>query len=98
MSSLGLLSDDWQQQPLDWVLQQRWDEVDVKRSLTELFKARWQPVPLADPRVAPSVGLAMCTHQGWVYPFDASISEFTRANAPSHNLLCLPFVVLRCYA
>jgi sorting nexin-29 len=98
MSSLGLLSADWQQQPLDWVLQQRWDEVAVKRTLTELFKARWQPDPPANPRLAPSVGLSMCTHRGWVYPFDASIPEFTRANAPSHNKLCLPFVVLRCYA
>lgn len=95
MSALQLLEADWRLRDLDWVLQRQWEEPDVTRALTALFKARWQPHLSADPRSAPSLGVAKCTHHAWVYPFDPDIAGFTRANAPAHTKLCASFAALR---
>lgn len=95
MCSLGLIASDWRQQPLDWVADQRWEEADVKRALAELFSNRWQGPFHADPRVAPSRGVAMCQHARWVYPTDLDVDYYTKAHAPAHTRLCLPFARLR---
>jgi sorting nexin-29 len=92
---LGLLDADWRRQPLDWVLQQRWDEVAVQSALAVLFRDRWQGLTNGDPRSAPSLGIHMRTHHAWVYPLLPTFDPFSRAQAPPHTKLCLPFAVLR---
>jgi len=95
LCSLHLLDGGWRQQPLDWLLGRSWEEGVVQQTLDALFKARWQgPFP-DDPRVAPSRGIAMCQHAVWVYPVDPSVDFYTRATAPTHTRLCLPFTQLR---
>ena len=98
LARIGLIEAGWRQQPLDWVLQQHWEESVVKHTLAGLFKARWQMDNRPDPRVAPSRGVAMCMHHSWVYPLDPALVEFKRDNAPAYTKLCLPFVVLRTLA
>lgn len=95
MSSLGLIDRGWRSQPLDWVLSQHWEEADVKSALDALFKARCQGPFHADPRLAPSLGVTMCRHARWVYPLHSEVDCYTRADAPAHTRLCLPFVRLR---
>lgn len=92
---LGLLDADWRRQPLDWILQQRWDEKVVQAALAALFRARWDGLTTGDPRSAPSAGIHMRTHHAWVYPLDPDFDPFARDQAGPHTKLCLPFVVLR---
>lgn len=98
LSSLQLLDSTWKTQGLEWVLGQRWEETDVKKALSALFHARWRGPFDADPRLAPSQGVAMCQHSRWVYPVDPDVDFYARAAAPKHTKLCLPFVRLRTYA
>lgn len=95
MCSLNMLDRGWRQQPLDWLLERSWKEDDVQQTLDALFKARWQgPFP-DNPRVAPTRGITMCEHAVWVYPVDPAVDFYSRATAPAHTLLCLPFSHLR---
>jgi hypothetical protein len=98
LSSLGLLDHTWTTQRLEWVLGQRWEEADVKRALVALFHTRWQGPFDADPRLAPSQGVAMCQHSRWVYPVDPAVDFYARAAASKHTKLCLPFARLKTYA
>jgi hypothetical protein len=95
MCTLQLLDRDWRQQPLEWVLQQRWEESAVQAALAALFRARWQGLTQGDPRSAPSKGIHMLTHHSWVYPLDPGFDPFSRDHAPPHIKLCLPFDVAR---
>ena len=95
LCSLGLLDADWRRQPLDWVLQQRWEESAVQDALAASFRDRWQGLTDGDPRSAPSPGIHMRTHHAWVYPLEPDFDPFSRDHAPPHTKLCLPFVVLR---
>jgi len=98
MCTLQLLDRDWRQQPLEWVLQQRWEESAVQAALAALFRARWQGLTQGDPRSAPSKGIHMLTHHSWVYPLDPGFDPFSRDHAPPHIKLCLPFDVARILA
>lgn len=95
LCSLGLLDQGWRRQPLDWVLQQRWEESAVQAALAASFRARWQGLTDGDPRSAPSQGIHMRTHHAWVYPLESGFNPFSRDQAAPHTKLCLPFVVLR---
>ena len=95
MCSLGLLDGGWRQKPLDWLLERSWEEADVQKTLDALFKARWQGPFGEDPRVAPTKGVSMCAHARWVYPVDPPVDFYSRATAPAHTMLCLPFACLR---
>lgn len=95
LCSLGLLDVGWRQQPLDWVLQQRWEESAVQAALATLFRDRWQGLTGGDPRSAPSQGIQMRTHHAWVYPLEPDFDPFSRDHAAPHTKLCLPFVMLR---
>jgi hypothetical protein len=92
---LGLIDADWRRQPLEWVLQRRWDEKIVQDALADAFRARWQGLTDGDPRSAPSQGIHMRTHHAWVYPLLPEFDPFSRDHAAPHTKLCLPFVVLR---
>ena len=95
LCSLQLIASDWRQRPLEWVLQQRWEESEVKAALAALFKARWQDFLEGDPRLAPSAGIHRLTHHAWVYPLDPEFDPFSRGDAAPHTKLCLPFDVAR---
>jgi sorting nexin-29 len=98
LSSLQLVDCTWRTQGLDWVLGQRWEEDAVKQALAALFQDRWRGPFDHDPRLAPSLGVSMCQHSRWVYPVDPTVDCYTRADAPKHTRLCLPFARLRNYA
>jgi hypothetical protein len=95
MRTLQLLDRDWRQQPLEWVLQQRWEESAVQAALAALFRAGWQGLTQGDSRSAPSKGIHMLAHHCWVYPLDPCYDPFSRDHAPPHIKLCLPFHVAR---
>jgi hypothetical protein len=95
LCSLNLLDSDWRQKPLDWVLQQRWDESAVQAALAGLFRDSWQGLTQGDPRTAPSAGVHKLTHHAWVYPLDPDFDPFSRDAASPHTKLCLPFDVAR---
>jgi hypothetical protein len=95
MCTLNLLDRGWRQQPLDWLLGRSWEEATVQQTLDALFKARWQGPFHDDPRAAPTRGVTMCQHAVWVYPVDPAIDFYSRATAPAHTHLCLPFIRLR---
>lgn len=95
LCTLGMLASDWRRQPLEWVLQQRWDESVVQGALAASLRARWEGLTTGDPRSAPPKGICMRTHHVWVYPLTPSCDPFSRDQAPPHTLLCLPFLVLR---
>jgi hypothetical protein len=76
---------------------QQWEEAEVKAALAAMWRARWPTQP-CDPRTAPSKGLAVCTHQAWVYPAGLQVDPYCRASAPAHTKLCLPFPVLKAYS
>ena len=51
----------------------------------------WQQLSMcADPRVADSRGVDMCTHANWVYAVGASVDYTARQQAPPHMRLCAP--------
>jgi len=95
LCSLHLLDGGWRQQPLDWLLGRSWEAGVMQQTLAALFRARWRgPFP-DDPRVAPARVVTMCQHAVWVYPVDPSVDFYSRATAPAHTWLCLPFTQLR---
>jgi hypothetical protein len=57
--------------PLEWVLQQRWEESAVQSALAALFRARWQGLTQGALRSAPSKGIHMLAHHCWVYPLES---------------------------
>jgi hypothetical protein len=97
MSGLHLLDSIWRQQPLEWVLQQRWQEPAVQAALAALFRdsLRWQGLTEGNPRTAPSAGIHKLTHHAWVYPLDPGFDPFSRDHAAPHMKLCLSFNVVR---
>lgn len=95
LCSLQLLDSNWQQQPLEWVLEQRWEESAVQAALAGLFCSRWQDLLAGDPRTAPSRGVHQLTHHAWVYPLAPDFDPFSRDHAAPHMKLCLSFVVAR---
>ena len=98
MCSLNLLDRGWRQQSLDRLLGRSWEEAEVQNTLNALFKARWQGPFSEDPRVAPTKGVSMCQHAVWVYPINPDVDFYSRATAPAHTMLCLPFTRLRILA
>ena len=98
LSRLGLLQADWRQQPLSWVQELRWQEVEVQRALARLLLARWQGSAHPNPRVAPSRRVALCTHMAWVLPLDPAREDLSRATAPPHTKVLGSFAVLRNYS
>jgi hypothetical protein len=95
LCSLHLLDCDWRQRPLDWVLEQRWEEAAVQDALASLFRDRWRGLTEGDPRSAPSAGVQKLAHHAWVYPLDPTFDPFSRGDAAPHTKLCLPFDVAR---
>jgi len=95
LARIGLIEVGWRQQPLEWAVHQHWEESAVQQTLAGLFKARWQVDSTPDPRVALSMGVAMCMNHSWVYPLDPALLEFMRDNAPAYTSLCLPFAASR---
>jgi sorting nexin-29 len=93
MSGLHLLDSNWRQQPLEWVLQQRWQESAVQAALAALFRDKWQGLTEGNPRTAPSAGIHKLAHHAWVYPLDPSFDPFSRDHAAPHMKLCLSFNV-----
>ena len=53
---------------------------------------RWAAMH-ADPRIAPSVGIEICTHAAWVLKLDEGSCAI-----PRHLKLCVSFVVQQCLA
>jgi hypothetical protein len=45
--------------------------------------------------IAPSRGVAMCQYAQWVSPLNSQVDLYTRAAAPPHTRLCLPFARLK---
>jgi hypothetical protein len=95
MHSLGLLDPGWRQLPLESLLAKSWPESTVQPALGAMFLSRFQGPFHADPRLAPSKGVAMCQYAQWVSPVNPQVDLFTRAAAPPHTRLCLPFACLR---
>lgn len=95
LASMELLEANWRQLGLDDLLSKHWEEASVHDALMHLLHDRWVHLADSDPRSAPSQGVAKCTHAAWVYPLDDVPLSLTRANAPAHTRLCLPFGVLR---
>lgn len=45
--------------------------------------------------MAPSQGVYKCQHAAWVCPVNPDVDFYSRAAAPAHTRLCLPFTRLR---
>ena len=95
MHCLGLLESGWRQLPLESLLAKSWQEPTVQQALGAMFMSRFQGPFHADPRLAPSRGVAMCQYAQWVSPLNPQVDLYTRAAAPPHTRLCLPFARLR---
>jgi exonuclease III len=64
----------------------------IKLSLAKRMALRWATLH-ADPRVAPSARIEMCTHAAWVLKMQEGSCE-----VPKHLKLCSSFVVQQCLA
>jgi hypothetical protein len=95
MQCLGLLDPGWRQQPLESLLALSWQEPAVQQALGAMFLSRFQDPFHADPQLAPSRGVAMCQYAQWVSPLNPQVDLYTRAAAPPHTRLCLPFARLK---
>jgi hypothetical protein len=67
----------------------------VQQALGAMFLSRFQGPFHADPRLAPSRAVAMCQYAQWVSPLNPQVDLYTRAAAPPHTRLCLPFARLK---
>jgi hypothetical protein len=67
----------------------------IKLALHGQMASRWARADVLgrDPRVAPSVGIEMCTHAAWVLKFQEG-----GCTVPKHLKLCVSFAVLHCLA
>jgi hypothetical protein len=70
-------------------------ESTVQQALGAMFMSRFQGPFHADPRLAPSKGVAMCQYTQWVSPVNPQVDLYMGAAAPPHTRLCLPFARLR---
>jgi hypothetical protein len=95
MQGLGLLDSGWRQLPLESLLALSWQESTVQQALGAMFISRFQGPFDADPRLAPSQGVAMCQYAQWVSPLNPQADLYTRAAASPHTRFCLPFARLR---
>jgi hypothetical protein len=90
MSGLHLLDSNWRQQPLEWVLQQRWQESAVQAALAALFRDKWQGLTEGNPRTAPSAGIHKLTHHAWVTSLTPALTPFLGIMQP-HTCVVLVF-------
>jgi hypothetical protein len=93
MCTLQLPDRGWRQQPLEWVLQQRWEESALQAALATLFRARWQGLTQGDPGSAPSKGILKLAHNAWVYSLDPCFDPISRDNAPPISGCACPLVL-----
>jgi hypothetical protein len=67
----------------------------IKLALHGQMASRWARADVlgGHPRVAPSVGIEMCSHAAWVLKFQEG-----GCTVPKHLKLCVSFAVLQCLA
>jgi hypothetical protein len=68
----------------------------IKAALQRTIDKRWTDVVQPDPRMAPSVGIEMCTHAAWV--LGTIVDGRGPHSCSKHLKLCVSFVVLQCLA
>jgi hypothetical protein len=93
LQGIGVLSEsEWVPSSIDLTKLSISEDV-VKSKLATCLRARWESVRdvVVCPRVAPSVGVDLCTHTSWVYPFDHAVDYTSHKSAPKYMFLCLPF-------
>jgi hypothetical protein len=95
MQCLGLLDPGWRQLPLESLLALSGQEPSVQQALGAMFLSRFQGPFHADPRLAPSRGVAMWRYAQWVSPLNSQVDLYTRAAVLPHTRLCLPFACLK---
>lgn len=84
---------------IDVVAQLRFEEKDVVAAVHDRFMCSWQHVD-PNPRTAGEEGHEQSIHAAWVMPVVAgpAAEQQTRATAPLHLKLCMPYAVMQCLA